>query len=155
VACLDERPLDLFYAVASAGIAPHTCTHTTHDQPAARSEGPKAADLAGFIGSNTRTALFFCACVGMSLTNNISARNFRAAKFVVLLSDCKWESGSESGCRHARGHTPPPLPHTLDLFRAISAEECLVVSTVALCGTKLNSLTPLGPVVLPLLKTTM
>jgi hypothetical protein len=36
-------------------------------RPAARSEGPKAADLARFIGSNTRTALFFCACVGMPL----------------------------------------------------------------------------------------
>jgi hypothetical protein len=31
----------------------------------------------------------------------------------------------------------------------------LVVSTVALCGAKPNSLTPLGPVVLPLLKITM
>jgi hypothetical protein len=35
--------------------------------------------------------------VGMSLANDISARNFRAAKLVVLLSDCKRESGSESG----------------------------------------------------------
>jgi hypothetical protein len=34
----------------------------------------------------------------------------------------------------------------------LSAGECLVVSTVALCGAKLNSLTPLGSVVLPLLK---
>jgi hypothetical protein len=38
------------------------------------------------------------------------------------------------------GHSTP----TLDFFRAISAGECLVVSTVTLCGAKLNSLTPLG-----------
>jgi hypothetical protein len=44
---------------------------------------------------------------------------------------------------------------TLDFFRAISAGECLVVSIVTLCGAKLNSLTPLGSVVLPLLKVTM
>jgi hypothetical protein len=37
----------------------------------------------------------------------------------------------------------------------LSAGECLVVSTVALCGAKFNSLTPLGSVVLPLLKITM
>ena len=44
---------------------------------------------------------------------------------------------------------------TLDFFRVISAGECLVVSIVALCGAKLNSLTPLGSVGLPLLKITM
>jgi hypothetical protein len=44
---------------------------------------------------------------------------------------------------------------TLDFFPAIAAGECLVVSTVALCGAKLNSLTPLGSAVLPLLKITM
>jgi hypothetical protein len=44
----------------------------------------------------------------------------------------------------------------LDLFRATPAGECLVSSKhcTALCGTKLNSLTPLGSVVLPLLKST-
>jgi hypothetical protein len=31
----------------------------------------------------------------------------------------------------------------------------LLVGTVALCGAELNSLTPLGPVVLPLLGVTM
>jgi hypothetical protein len=38
------------------------------------------------------------------------------------------------------GHPTP----TLDFFRAISAGECLVVSTVALRGAKPNSLTPLA-----------
>jgi hypothetical protein len=33
--------------------------------------GGRAADLARVIGSNTRNALFFCACVGMSLANGI------------------------------------------------------------------------------------
>jgi hypothetical protein len=80
----------------------------------------------------------------MVLVNNISARKNRATKLVVLLSDCKRESGN------SRGDIPPPPLR--DLFRAISAGECLVVSTVALCGAKLNSLTPLGSVVLPLLK---
>jgi hypothetical protein len=37
----------------------------------------------------------------------------------------------------------------------LSVGECLVVSTVAMCGAKLNSLTPLGSVVLPLLKITV
>jgi hypothetical protein len=40
---------------------------------------------------------FFLVCVGMALVNNISARIFRAAKLVVLLSTCERESGSESG----------------------------------------------------------
>jgi hypothetical protein len=51
------------------------------------------------------------------------------------------------------GHPTPALG--LDFFRAISAGECLVGSTVALCGAKPNSLTPLGSVGLPLLKITM
>jgi hypothetical protein len=36
-----------------------------------------------------------------------------------------------------------PIP-TLDFFRAISAGECLLVSTVTPCGAKLNSLSPGG-----------
>jgi hypothetical protein len=43
--------------------------------PAARSYRPKAAILARFKGNNTRRPLFFSACVGMILVNNISARN--------------------------------------------------------------------------------
>jgi hypothetical protein len=54
-----------------------------------------------------------------------------------------------------RGEIPPLPALSPDFFRAISAGECLVVSTVALCGAKLNSLTQLGSVVLPLLKITM
>jgi hypothetical protein len=79
-----------------------------------------------------------------------SARKFRAAKLVVLLSDCKRESGSEIG----RGDTGEHPTSILDFFRAISAGECLVVSILALCGAKPNSLAPLGPVVLLLLKIT-
>jgi hypothetical protein len=44
------------------------------------------------------------------------------------------------------GEHSTPTP---GFFRATSAGECLVVSTVALCGAKLNSLTPLGSVGLP------
>jgi hypothetical protein len=36
----------------------------------------------------------------------------------------------------------------------LSAGECLVATTGAICAVKMNSLTPLGPVVLPLLKFT-
>jgi hypothetical protein len=48
-----------------------------------------------------------------------------------------------------------PSSIEIHFFRAISAGECLVVSIVALCGAKPNSLTPLGSVGLPLLKITM
>jgi hypothetical protein len=51
---------------------------------------------------------------------------------VLLLSDCKRESGN------SRGNIPPP---TLDFFRATSAGECLVVITAALCGTNQAQLT--------------
>jgi hypothetical protein len=65
-----------------------------------------------------------------------------AAELVVLLnvlsdcsqSDCKRESGSESG---DTGAHPTATP---DFFRATPAGECLVVSNVPLCGAKLNSL---------------
>jgi hypothetical protein len=55
------------------------------------------------------------------------------------------------GVRQLTGKHSTP---TLDFFRVISAGECLVVITVALCGAKPNSLTPLGSFVLPLLKIT-
>jgi hypothetical protein len=42
--------------------------------PAARSHRPKGAVLVRFKGNNTRRPLFFSACVGMVLVNNISAR---------------------------------------------------------------------------------
>jgi hypothetical protein len=81
----------------------------------------------------------------MVLVNNISARKISrfGAKLVVLLSDCKRQAVEQLTGEYS---TP-----TLDFFRAISAGECLVVSIVALCGAKLNSLTPLGSVGLPLL----
>jgi hypothetical protein len=50
----------------------------------------------------------------------------------LLLSDCKRQSSNSQ----LTGEHPTP---TLDFFRAISAGECLVVSTVALCGAKPNS----------------
>jgi hypothetical protein len=50
----------------SVGGATHVAWHAG-TRPAAQSEGPKAADLARFIGGNTRTALFFCACVGIMM----------------------------------------------------------------------------------------
>jgi hypothetical protein len=60
----------------------------------------------------------------------------------------------QAGVRQLTGGHSAPTP---DLFRAISAGERLLVSTVtlALCGAKLNSLKSLGSVVLPLLKITM
>jgi hypothetical protein len=102
--------------------------------------------LARFKGNNTRRPLFFSACVGMALINNTSARK-----------NSRREVGGPAQRLQAAveqltgGHSTL----TLDFFRAISAGECLVVSTVALCGVKLNSLTPLGSVGLPLLKITM
>jgi hypothetical protein len=65
-------------------------------------------------------------------------------------------SATASGSPAARaGDTRAHPTPTLDFFRAISAVECVLVSTVTLCGAKLNSMTPLGSVVLPLLKITM
>jgi hypothetical protein len=120
---------------------------------------PKAAVLARFKGNNTRRPLFFSACVGMVLAQAVSSKQHsrfpleknRAAKLVVLLSDFKRQSSNSQ----LTGEHPTP---TLDFFRAISAGECLVVSTVALYvapSPTQNSLTPLGSVVLPLLKITM
>jgi hypothetical protein len=128
-----------------------------HMRPAARSEEPKHELLARLKATNTRRALFFCACVGMSLANNISARKISRRE---VGPSC---SATASGSPAARaGDTGAPPTPTLDFFRAISAGGVggdqgvlLLVSTVALCGAKPNSLTPLGPVVLPLLKITM
>jgi hypothetical protein len=66
-------------------------------RPAARSYRQKAAILARFIGNNTRRPLFFSACVGMVLVNNISARKISRREgscwwsrwSCSLLSDCK------------------------------------------------------------------
>jgi hypothetical protein len=106
-----------------------------------------------FKGNNTRRPLFFSACVGigtMVLVNNISARknSRREVGGPAQFSDCKRQSSNSRG-----DILPPPL--TSFELRAISAGECLVVSTVALCGAKPNSLTPFGSVGLPLLKITM
>jgi hypothetical protein len=104
--------------------------------------------LARFKGKHTRRSLFFSACVGigMVLANNISARK-----------KSRREVGGpaqrlQAAVEQLTGEHSTPTP---DFFRAISAGECLVVSIVALCGAKLNSLTPLGSVGLPLLKITM
>ena len=106
----------------------------------------KAAILARFKGNNTRRPLFFSACVGMVLVNNISARKFSRREVGGPAQRLQAAVEQLTG-----EHSTP----TLDFFRAISAGECLVVSIVTLCGAKLNSLTPLGSVVLPLLKITM
>jgi hypothetical protein len=87
------------------------CSMFGSARPAARSKGPKAADLARFIGSNTCTALFFCACVGMSLKNNISAR--KNARREVGGPAQRLQAGDT-------GAHPTPTP---DFFRAISAGE--------------------------------
>ena len=115
-------------------------------RPAARSYRPKAAVLARFKGNNTRRPLFFSACVGMVLVNNISAR--KKSRREVGGPAQRLQAAVE---QLTGEHSTP----TLDFFPAISAGECLVVSIVTLCGAKLNSLTPLGSVVLPLLKNTM
>ena len=82
----------------------------------------------------------------MVLVNNISARKISRREVGGPAQRLQAAVEQLTG-----EHSTP----TLDFFRAISAGECLVVSTVALCGAKLNSLTPLGSVVLPLLKITM
>jgi hypothetical protein len=104
----------------------------------------------GVKGNNTRRPrpLFFSACVGMVLVNNISARKISRCEVGGPAQRLQAAVEQLTG-----GHfTPTP---TLDFFRAISAGECLVVSTVTLCGAKPNSLTPLGSVGLPLLKITL
>jgi hypothetical protein len=90
---------------------------------------------------------FFCVCWHGALVNNISAR-----------INSRREAGGpaqrlQAAVEQLTGEHSTP---TLDFFRAISAGECLciLVSTVALCGAKLNSLAPLGSVGLPLLKIT-
>ena len=115
--------------------------------PAARSYRPKAAVLARFKGNNTRRPLFFSACVGMVLVNNISARKISRREVGGPAQRLQAAVVEQLTGEHS---TP-----TLDFFRVISAGKCLVVSSVTLCGAKLNSLTPLGSVVLPLLKITM
>jgi hypothetical protein len=106
----------------------------------------------------TRAAprFFVCAvCVGMSLVNSISVRKFSrrqiggpAVLLYCLLSHCGRESGSGSGWAVAWLLASDSRP-------LLSAGGCLVVTTGTTCGAKPNSLTPLGPVVLPLLKFTM
>jgi hypothetical protein len=113
---------------------------------AGRSARPKGEILAHFQANNARSAPFVCVYDGMSLINNIPARNFSrrqvggpAQPLRAGVGERKWVNGGMVS----------------DSRSLLSAGECLVVSTVALCGAKLNSLTPLGSVVLPLLKITM
>jgi hypothetical protein len=104
---------------------------------------PKGKILAHIQANNARSTPFFCVHVGMSLVNNISARKKSrrqiggpAQPLREGVGERKWVGGGMVS----------------DSRSLLSAGECLVVSTVALCGTKLNSLTQLGSVVLPLLK---
>jgi hypothetical protein len=57
-----------------AAISMYMCYMQIISRPAARSYRQKAAILARFKGNNTRRPLFFSACFGMVLVNNISAR---------------------------------------------------------------------------------
>jgi hypothetical protein len=88
--------------------------------------------LARFKGNNTRRPLFsifFCVCWhGTSSETKFSLENFRAAKLVVLVSDCKRQSSN------SRGNIPPPPLTSFERFQPERA--CLVVSTVALCDAK-------------------
>jgi hypothetical protein len=96
----------------------HTCTKGGGRRPAARDHTgyrQKAEILARFKGNNTRRPPLFSACVGMIRVNNISARKFRAAKLVVLLSDCKRESGN------SRGNIPPAPLTSFERFQPESA----------------------------------
>jgi hypothetical protein len=78
----------------------------------------------------------------MALANDISARKISRREVGGRL---------QAAVEQLTGGDSTPTP---DFFRAISAGERLVVSIVALCGAKPNSLTPLGSVGLPLLKIT-
>jgi hypothetical protein len=102
--------------------------------------------LARFKESDARSAPFFCVCVGMALVNNISARFFSrrevdgpAQHLRAGVGERKWVSGGMISDSHS----------------LLSAGECLVVTIMTMCAVKMNSLTPLGPVVLPLLKFAM
>jgi hypothetical protein len=92
-------------------------------RPAARSHRQKAAILARFKGNNTRRPLFFSACVGIVLANDIPVRKISRREVgewsCVLLSDCKRQSSNNS--RGDIRHSAPAL----DFFRATSqAGEC-------------------------------
>jgi hypothetical protein len=76
--------------------------------------------LAHFKATNTRRALLFCACVGMSLVNNTPARFFSRGE-VGGPAQRLQASGREPGSESTGAHPT-----------ATSAGECLVASTV--CG---------------------
>jgi hypothetical protein len=79
-------------------------------RPAARSHRQKAAILARFKGNNTRRPLFFSACVGIVLANDISARKFSRREVGGPASCSATASGSRAT---THGGTfdilPPPL----------------------------------------------
>jgi hypothetical protein len=85
--------------------------------------------LARFKGNNTRRPLFFSACVGvgMVLVNSISARKISRREVGGPAQRLQAAVEQLTG-----EHSTP----TLDFFRAISAGECLVVSSVTLCGAR-------------------
>jgi hypothetical protein len=93
-------------------------------RPAARSHRPKAAILARFKGNNTRRPLFFTACVGMALSNNISAR--KKSRHGVGPAQRLQEAAVRQQRQLTGGH-PTPAP---DFFRA----------TLACRGVKMSSL---------------
>jgi hypothetical protein len=103
--------------------------------------------LARFKESNARSALFLV-CVGMALANNISARKISSS-----------EIGGPAQHQHLRagvGERKWVNGGMISGFRSLlSAGGCLVATTGTTCAVKMNSLAPLGAVVLPLLKFTM
>jgi hypothetical protein len=113
--------------------------------PAARSHSQKATILARFKGNNTRRPLFFfCVC-----WHGTSKQHFRS-------KNSRREGGGPAQRLRAAAEQLTG-EHSTPTFDFFSAGVCLVVivSNVALCGAKPNSLTPLGLVGLPLLTITM
>ena len=84
----------------------------------------RGAKSRGFGPFYTRTALFFCACVGMSLKTK--QNKSRSKKFAPRSWSC---SATARGSPAARtGDTGAHTTPALDFFRAISAGECLASS---------------------------
>jgi hypothetical protein len=125
------------YAARTRHTAPHATqsAHRTHDTGDRRQEavrGPRSDQLRDqrgqrfnqkpqiwpvlcFIGSNTRTALFFCACVGMSLANNISAR--KESRREVGGPAQRLQAGVRGRERVTREHIPPPPLTSFERFQ--------------------------------------
>jgi hypothetical protein len=122
-------------SVSGAGVAPPPAGGRLGDWET--SQGPKGEILAHFQ-EIIMCARPVCVCVRWHVTfkqhfrSNFSRRQVGgpAQPLRAGVGERKWVSGGMVS----------------DSRSLLSAGECLVVSTVALCGAKLNSLTPLGSV---------